>query len=106
MFGQQITMKLRPNAIAELTRISDGEVVSILRRHKGFRDQTTLIASERDEAVTNSFWDTREDAEAYSRTGYPQVLNALAPVIEGTPTVKTFDLASTTFQRSVAGKLS
>jgi hypothetical protein len=34
------------------------------------------------------------------------VLNALAPVIEGTPTVRSFDLASATFLGSVAGKLS
>ena len=106
MVGRQVTMKLKPDAVTELIRISNSEVIPILRSQKGFRDETTLIATERAEAVANSFWDTEEDAEAYSRTGYPQVLTALAPVIEGTPTVKTFNLASATFHGSVAGKLS
>ena len=106
MVGRQITMKLKPDAVTELIRISNSEVISILRSQKGFRDETTFIATERAEAVANSFWDTEEDAEAYSRSGYPQVLTALAPVMKGTPTVKTFDLVSATFLGSVAGKLS
>ena len=106
MVGRQVTMKIKPDAVTELIRISNSEVISILRSQKGFRDETTLIATERAEAVANSFWDTQEDAEAYSRTGYPQVLAVLAPVIEGTPMVKTFDLASATLHGSVAGKLS
>jgi hypothetical protein len=106
MVGRQVTMTLKPDAVTELIRISNGEVISILRHQKGFRDETTFIATERAEAVANSFWDTEEDAEAFSRSGYAQVLTALAPVIEGTPKVKTFDLASATFHGSVAGKLA
>jgi hypothetical protein len=99
-------MKLKADRVTDLIRISNNEVISILRNHKGFRDATTFIASERLEAVANSFWDSEEDAEAFSRTGHTEVLMALAPVIEATPTVKTFDLASSTFHGSVAGKLS
>ena len=106
MFGRQVTMKLKPEAVTELIRIADSEVTPLLRRQKGFRDETALIATDRAEGLANSFWDTEEDAEAFSQTGYPEVLTALAPVIEGTPKVKTFDLASSTFLRSVAGKLS
>ena len=106
MFGRQVTMKLKPDAVTELTRIADREIIPLLRSQNGFRDETTLIATDRAEAVANSFWDTEEDAETFGRTGYSEVLIALAPVIEGTPTVKTFDLASSTFLRSVAGKLS
>jgi heme-degrading monooxygenase HmoA len=106
MVGRQVTMRLKRDAITELIRISNGEVISILSSQKGFRDGTTFIATERAEAVASSFWDTQEDAEAYIRSGYPRVLTALAQVIEGTPTVKTFDLASATFHGGIAGKLS
>lgn len=106
MVGRQVTMKLKPDAVTDLMRISNSEVISILRSQKGFRDETTFVATERAEAVANSFWDTQEDAEAYGHAGYPQVLTALASVIEGIPAVKTFDLASSTFHGSVAGKLS
>jgi hypothetical protein len=99
-------MKLKPNSASELARIADNQIIPILRKQKGFRDETTLIAPERSEAVANSFWDTKEDAEAYNRTAYPDVLKTLSNVIEGTPTVRTFEFADSTFHKSAAaGKL-
>jgi heme-degrading monooxygenase HmoA len=98
-------LKLKPDAAAELTRIVSSEINPILRRQKGFRDETIFIAPEREEAIANSFWDTQEDAEAYSRTGYPEVLRVLANAIEGIPTVRTFNFASTTCNRTFTGKL-
>ena len=106
MFGRQVTMKLKANSAAELTRIADNEIIPILRKQKGFRDETTFIAPERSEAVANSFWDTKEDAEAYNRTGFPEVLKALSNVIEGTPTVKTFEFANSTYHKTAAAKLA
>lgn len=99
-------MKLKPDAVTELIRISDTQVIYILRKQKGFRYETTFIAPERGEVVANSSWDTKEDAEAYDRTDYPQVLTVLASVIEGTPTVKTFELATSTLHGNVVGKLA
>jgi len=98
-------MKLKANSASELTRIADNEIIPILRKQKGFRDETTFIAAERSEAVANSFWDTKEDAEAYSRTAYPDVLKTLSNVIEGTPTVKTFEFANSTFHKTASAKL-
>ena len=105
MFGRQVTMKLKPNSAPELTRIADNEIIPILRKQKGFRDETTFIAPERSEAVANSFWDTKDDAEAYNRSAYPEVLKTLANVIDGTPSVKTFEFANSTFHKSAAAKL-
>jgi len=106
MFGRQVTLKLKPNAVTDLTRIANDEIIPILRKQKGFRDETTFIAPERSEAIANSFWDTKEDAEAYNRTAYPEVLKTLANVIDGTPTVKTFEFANSTFHKADAAKLA
>lgn len=105
MFGRQVTMKLRANSATELTRIAESEIIPILRRQKGFRDETIFIAPDRAEAIANSFWDTPEDAEAYSRTGYSDVLRVLANTIEGIPTVRTFNFVSSTCGKTIAGKL-
>jgi len=104
MFGRQITMKLKANSAKELTRINDNEIIPMLRKHKGFRDETTFIAPERSEAIANSFWDSKEDAEAYSRVGYPEVLKTLSNVLDGTPTIKTFEFANSTFHQTGAVK--
>ena len=105
MFGRQVTMKLRPNSGSELSRIAENEIIPILRKQKGFRDETTFIAPERSEAVANSFWETKEDAEAYNLTGYPEVLKTLSKVIDGAPTVKTFEFANSTFHKTTATRL-
>ena len=106
MFGRQVTLKLKANSATELTRINDNEIIPILRKQKGFRDQTTFISPERSEAVSSSVWDTKEDAEAYNRAAYPEILKSLSNVIDGPPTVKTFDLANSTSLKAAAAKLS
>jgi len=100
MFGRQITMKLKADSAKELTRINENEIIPLLRKHKGFRDETTFIAPERSEAIANSFWDSKEDADAYSRAGYAEVLKTLSNVLDGTPTIKTFEFANSTFHRT------
>ena len=105
MFGRQVTLKLKADSATELTRIADAEILPILRKQKGFRDQTTFIAPERAEAISNSFWDTKADAEAYDRTGYAEVLKTLSNVLDGTPTVKNFEFANSTFHQVAASKL-
>jgi hypothetical protein len=106
MFGRQVTLKLKADSAKELTRLIDNEIIPMLRKQKGFRDETIFIAPERSEAIANSFWDTKEDAEAYNRSGYPEVLKTLSSVLDGTPTVKTFEFANSTFHRAAAAKLA
>jgi hypothetical protein len=106
MFGRQVTMNLKANAATELTRIAESKIIPILRRQKGFRDETIFIAGDGTQAIANSFWETAEDAEAYSETGYPEVLRTLANTIEGIPTVRTFNFVISTCDRTFTGKLS
>ena len=105
MFGRQVTLKLKANSATELNRINEAEILPILLKQQGFRDETTFIAPERSEAIVNSFWDSKADAETYSRTAYPEVLKTLSSVIDGMPTVKDFEFASSTVQRVAASKL-
>ena len=102
MFNRHITMRLKANSASELTRIIENEIIPLLRKQKGFRDEVTLVAPERSEAIANSFWDTKEDAEAYNRTGYPEVLKALSNVVNGTPRVETFEVSNSTFHKIAA----
>lgn len=109
MFGLQIALELNGElnggSAAELVRIVDSEILPILRKQKGFRDETILIAPERAEAIASTFWDTKEDAEAYERAAYPAVLEALTRVINRPPIVKTFEFATAT-AREAAGVIA
>jgi hypothetical protein len=105
MFGRQVTFKLKANSATELNRIAEAEILPILRKQKGFRDETTFIAPDRFEAIASSFWNTKSDAEAYDRTAYADVVKILSNVIDGTPTVKTFEFANSSFHQVAASKL-
>jgi len=99
-------MQIKSNSAVELTRIIEKEIIPLLRKQKGFRDAITLVAAERSQAIAQSFWDTKEDAEAYNRTGYPEVLKALSKVLDGTPKVQTFEVSNSTFHRIAAAQAS
>jgi heme-degrading monooxygenase HmoA len=102
MFTRNVTMKLKASSAAEFTRVIENEIIPLLRKQKGFRDEITFVAPERAEAVANSFWDTKEDAEAYNRAGYQEALKTLSKVVEGTPKVETFEVANSTFHKIAA----
>lgn len=102
MFTRHVTMKLKANSAAEFTRLIENEIIPLLRKQKGFRDEITFAAPERSEAVANSFWDTKEDAEAYNRAGYQEVLQTLSKAVEGTPKVETFEVVNSTFHKIAA----
>ena len=46
MFTRHVTMKLRANSVSEFTRIIENEIIPLLRKQKGFRDEVTFVASE------------------------------------------------------------
>jgi hypothetical protein len=102
MFARIVTMKLKANSAAEFSRLIDKEILPLLRKQKGFRDEITFVSRERALAVGISLWDTKEDAVAYKGTGYPEVLKALAKVLKGKPTVETFEVANSTLHKRAA----
>src|SRR6266550_8231 len=106
MFGRQVTLKIKANSANELLRLNDNEILPMLLKQKGFRDETIFISPERSEAIANSFWDTKEDAEAYNRSSYAEVLQSLSSVLEGTPTVSTFETVTSTFHKAAAAKVA
>jgi|SRR5690348_11594945 heme-degrading monooxygenase HmoA len=99
MFARSVTIRLSPNSITEFNRTFEKEILPLLQKQKGFRDEISLVASNGSEAVGISLWDQREDAEAYNRTTYPEVQKLLAKVSEGTPQVETYEVGSSTFNK-------
>jgi hypothetical protein len=102
MYSRNVSFKLKPKSTEEFTRILEGEIIPLLRRQRGFEDQISFIAPERNEAVDISLWDKKEDAEAYHRGKYPEVLKALARVVEGTPIVEIFQVSNSTSHQIAA----
>ena len=49
-----------------------------------------------------SFWEKRENADAYQRGAYPEVLKAVAKVADGTPQVQTSEVSNSTWHKIAA----
>jgi hypothetical protein len=104
MFTTNLTLNLKPNSTQEFTRIVENEITPLLRKHKGFHDETSSVTSEGAEASTVVFFDTKADAETYNRTGYPEVLKTLSKVLDGTPKLEICEVVSSTFHKIGAAK--
>jgi heme-degrading monooxygenase HmoA len=103
MFARHVTIIPKGNSASELTLIIENEIIPMLSKQKGFREEITFVAPEGSEVVAISLWDTKEDAEAYSEIGYPEVLKALSELVEGTPKVRIFEVSTSTLD-SVAAR--
>jgi len=99
MFARNVSMHLKANSIGEFSRMIEKEIIPLLRKQKGFQDEITFITSSGLEAVGISLWDEKENAEAYNRGIYPEVLKALAKVVEGTPQIQTYQVSNSTFHK-------
>jgi len=102
MFARNVRMHLKPNSTAQFTQTLEKEVLPVLRRQEGFKDEVAFIIPGGTDAFAISFWQSKENAEAYSRTGYPEVLKALGKVVEGTPELQTYEVSNSTFHKIAA----
>jgi heme-degrading monooxygenase HmoA len=105
MFVRKVAARLKPDALPEFTRLMEREIVPWLRQQEGFLELIILSVPDSREVATLSFWDHQANAEAYSATGYPEVLEILARLLDGKPYVKTFHVVSSTFQRVADAQL-
>ena len=102
MFARSVSIRLKPNSVAEFTRLIENETLSLLRKQKGFKDEITFVSPNGTEAVGISLWDEKQNADTYSRDAYPELLKTLGKVVEGTPQVQTYEVANSTFHKIAA----
>ena len=99
MYARNVTLHLKADKASEFSRTLEADVLPMLRKQPGFKDEITFVASDRGEAVAISLWDRKESAEAYSRETYPAVLQKLSRLVDGTPEVQSYEVANSTFHK-------
>jgi hypothetical protein len=99
MFARNISIHLKSNMLSDYTRAFDKDVLPLLRKQNGFKDEITLAGPGGVDVTTISLWENKNDADTYNTNTYPTVLKTMARFIEGTPQVHTFDVVSSTFQK-------
>jgi len=51
MFARSVTIRLKPNSAVEFNRTMEKDILPLLQKQKGFRDEVSLVASNGSEAV-------------------------------------------------------
>ena len=102
MYARTVRIQLKPNSVTEFTRTLENTIIPLLRTQPGFQDEIAFVVPGGTEAVSISVWDQQADAEAYAGRTYPQVLQAVANVVEGTPQVDTYEVSNSTFHKIAA----
>jgi len=97
MFARNVSIHLKSNMLSDYTRTFEKDILPLLRKQKGFRDEITVSNPSSLDVIAISLWETRTDAEAYSTKTYPEVLKTFARMIDGTPKVQTFESVTSTF---------
>jgi heme-degrading monooxygenase HmoA len=99
MYARRVSMHLKPNKAAEFTQKLEKEIIPLLQKQRGFKDEITFFGPDRTEAFGISLWDSKESAEAYSAGGYAGVTKILANLVDGNPRVDTYEVSNSTFHK-------
>jgi hypothetical protein len=102
MFARNISFHLKSNMLSDYTRTFENEILPLLRKQKGFREEITLSNPGSQDAIAISLWENKANADAYNTNTYPEVLRTLARMIDGTPKVQTFEAVTSTVHNVLA----
>ena len=96
MFARNVSIHLKSNMLSDYTQTFEKDILPLLRKQNGFRDEITFAGPGGVDVTAISLWENKADAEAYNTSAYPEVLKTMARFIEGTPKVQTSDVVTST----------
>ena len=97
MYARNVSFRLKSNMQSDYTRTFENQILPLLRKQKGFKDEITLSNPGSQDAIAISLWENKNNADDYNTNIYPEVMKTLAKVIDGTPRVHTFETVISTF---------
>ena len=95
MFARAVSIKMKPDCEAKLTRILEQEVIPRFREERDFLGLLAFIRPDGTEALSLSLWEQEESAGANCPTSL-SALTALARVVRGTPAVQVYKVSNST----------
>jgi len=103
MFARNVSIHLKSNMLSDYTRTFEKDVLPLLRRQHGFKDEITFAGSGGVDVTAISLWENKADADTYNTNTYAQVLKTMERFIDGTPKVQTSDVVNSTFHKIAVG---
>ena len=105
MFTRVVELTCKAEKAKDLTQTIDEKVLPLLKQQRGFVDEMVLVShAEPNRVIGISFWNSQADAEQYHRDHFPKVQDMVRHFCENEPTVRTFDVHTSTTHRIAAGR--
>jgi hypothetical protein len=85
---------IKTGKASEFNSLFNTKVIPLLKNQTGFRNEVTLMHE--NHGIGISMWDDKAALERYEKDVYPTVLKTLTPLLEGSPTVTTYQVTAST----------
>ena len=102
MYARNVSIHLKPNMLSDYTQTFEKDVLPLLRKQNGFRDEIAFSGPGGTDVTAISLWDNKANAEAYNNSIYPDVVKTLARVMDGTPKVQSGEVVNSTIRQATA----
>lgn len=96
MYARLVKGNIKPGKINAASQLFKNDVIPLLKKQHGFRDEITCFTDGVDEGYAISFWDNKADLERYESSVYPQVRSKMADLFQGQPTAEKFEVVNST----------
>ena len=102
MYARNVSIHLKPNMLSDYTQTFEKDVLPLLRKQNGFKDEIAFSGPGGTDVTAISLWDNKANAEAYNNNIYPDVVKTLARVMDGTPKVQSGEVVNSTIHQATA----
>lgn len=76
MFARRLSVQLKPNKFDEFTKTFEKDIIPLLRKQQGFKDEITFAAPDGIELLAIGLWDTEKNAQTYDASAYKDCAQA------------------------------
>jgi quinol monooxygenase YgiN len=105
MFTRIVEITVRPESRDTVVNLLTNEVLPSLRKQTGFVDCIAMTGSDNsNQLLSVTLWKTQKDEESYHQNTYPRLLSLLNPHITHPPSIRTYEVVTSTVHKIAAGK--
>jgi len=99
MYARMVKGHFKPDKFEFVKNTLEKDVIPLLKKQKGFRDELSFFDESLKEGYAISFWDSKADLELYERDIYPTVHQKMADAFVGKPVANEFEVTNSTWYK-------
>src|ERR1039458_9982157 len=97
MYARNVTFRIKANTQSDYTHTFENQILPLLQKQKGFKEEITLCNPGSQDVVSISLWESKSNADDYNTRTYPEVLKTRSKLGGLEAGVQTFETVVSTF---------